>query len=36
MPLKLIRQLGVGGFGVVDLVEDENGKQFARKTFSQG
>jgi serine/threonine protein kinase len=34
VPSKLVKQLGVGGFGVVDLVEDENGNQFARKTFS--
>lgn len=34
MPLKFIKQLGVGGFGIVEQVEDENGKQFARKTFS--
>lgn len=32
--MKVINQLGVGGFRVVDLVEDGNGKRFARKTFS--
>lgn len=32
--MKVIRRLGSGGFGYVDLVEDKDGKQFARKTFS--
>jgi serine/threonine protein kinase len=30
----IIKQIGRGGFGNVDLVQDKNGKQFARKTFS--
>jgi len=34
MTLTKINLLGMGGFGIVDLVEDENGQQFARKTFS--
>lgn len=34
MPLTVIRNLGSGGFGVVDLVQDEFGLQYARKTFS--
>lgn len=34
MLLKHIMPLGSGGFGIVDLVEDELGRQFARKTFS--
>src|SRR6185436_12898063 len=29
-----IRQIGRGGFGVVEEVENEDGKRFARKTFS--
>jgi len=33
--MKTIEQLGLGGFGVVDLVEDDDGNQFARKTFSE-
>jgi eukaryotic-like serine/threonine-protein kinase len=32
--VKFIKQLGAGGFGVVDLVIDEEGNEFARKTFS--
>ncbi len=32
--LKFIKQIGRGGFGNVDLVEDEAGRQFARKTFA--
>ena len=32
--MKVVRQIGRGGFGTVDLVEDETGAQFARKTFS--
>jgi serine/threonine protein kinase len=34
MPLKLIKSLGSGGFGNVELVEDESGQRFARKIFS--
>ena len=34
MNLKSIKNLGGGGFGMVDLVEDEHGNTFARKTFS--
>ena len=34
MALKSIKHLDSGGFGNVDLVEDENKKQYARKTFS--
>lgn len=34
MTLKVIRLLGAGGFGRVELVEDTNGVQSARKTFS--
>ncbi|AWM86094.1 protein kinase [Microvirga sp. 17 mud 1-3] len=33
MALTKIRTLGSGGFGVVDLVEDDAGAHFARKTF---
>lgn len=36
MLLKIIKQLGEGGFGVVDLVEDEVGNRYARKTFRYG
>ncbi|QWG12750.1 serine/threonine protein kinase [Bradyrhizobium sediminis] len=32
--MKLVKQLGAGGFGVVDLVTDDKGMPFARKTFS--
>ncbi len=32
--MKQIRELGRGGFGCVDLVEDGDGSRFARKTFS--
>lgn len=32
--MKTIKQIGRGGFGNVDLVEDISGQQFARKTFS--
>ena len=32
--MQVIRTLGRGGFGVVELVEDQFGNQFARKTFS--
>jgi eukaryotic-like serine/threonine-protein kinase len=34
MNLKFLENLGSGGFGNVDLVEDESGAQYARKTFS--
>lgn len=34
MPLRLIKSLGSGGFGNVDLVEADDGERFARKTFS--
>jgi serine/threonine protein kinase len=30
----LIKRIGQGGFGNVDLVQDEKGNQFAKKTFS--
>ncbi|MEQ8388754.1 MAG: serine/threonine-protein kinase [Nitratireductor sp.] len=33
--MKVIEQLGVGGFGNVDLVEDDDGTRYARKTFSE-
>ena len=33
--MKKIRQLGIGGFGIVDLVEDDEGNSYARKTFSE-
>lgn len=32
--LKLINRIGNGGFGNVDLVEDDHGRRYARKTFS--
>ena len=32
--MKVLELLGKGGFGNVELVEDEHGQQFARKTFS--
>lgn len=32
--MKTIKQIGRGGFGNVDLIEDQRGQQFARKTFS--
>lgn len=32
--MKAIRQIGRGGFGNVDLIEDQRGQKFARKTFS--
>ena len=32
--MEKIEQLGIGGFGIVDLVEDEEGNKYARKTFS--
>lgn len=32
--MKFIENIGRGGFGTVDLVEDEAGQKFARKTFS--
>ena len=31
--MKAIRTIGQGGFGIVDLLQDENGNSFARKTF---
>lgn len=34
MNLQFIKNLGGGGFGVVDLVQDEQGNTFARKSFS--
>ena len=34
MTLKIVKQLGTGGFGTVELVTDSAGKQYARKTFS--
>ncbi|SLN77392.1 serine/threonine-protein kinase [Oceanibacterium hippocampi] len=34
MNLSYIRGLGSGGFGVVDLVQDDQSNQYARKTFS--
>ncbi len=34
MNLKSIKNLGGGGFGIVDLVQDPLGNTFARKTFS--
>lgn len=33
--LTLVRQIGQGGFGNVDLVSDQDGQHYARKTFSQ-
>lgn len=33
--MKVIKLIGAGGFGNVELVEDNQGNQFARKTFSQ-
>ncbi|MEG4873572.1 MULTISPECIES: serine/threonine-protein kinase [unclassified Microcoleus] len=33
--LKLIDAIDQGGFGDVDLVEDQHGQQFARKTFAK-
>lgn len=35
MTLTFIKNIGFGGFGNVDLVEDEVGNRFARKTFSK-
>lgn len=32
--MQVIKQIGRGGFGVVDLVRDQFGSEFARKTFS--
>ena len=32
--MQVIRQIGRGGFGNVDLVQDISGKFYARKTFS--
>ncbi len=33
MPLVTIKNLGSGGFGVVDLVRSDDGSVFARKTL---
>lgn len=33
--MKTIEQLGIGGFGIVELVEDDDGNRYARKTFSE-
>ncbi len=33
--MKKIKELGKGGFGIVDLVEDDDGDFYARKTFSE-
>lgn len=33
--MKKIEELGKGGFGIVDLVEDDDGNFYARKTFSE-
>ena len=33
MPYNTIREIGRGSFGIVELVVDENGHQWARKTF---
>ena len=32
-PFKTIHEIGKGGFGIVDTVEDSEGNKFARKTF---
>lgn len=34
MELTVLKELGRGGFGIVELVEDGNGRHFARKRFS--
>jgi serine/threonine protein kinase len=34
MKLTRTKQLGTGGFGTVDLVTDDSGNEYARKTFS--
>jgi serine/threonine protein kinase len=34
MKLKVIQRLGIGGFGIVELVVDEKGNKYARRTFS--
>jgi eukaryotic-like serine/threonine-protein kinase len=34
MNLTFIEQLGSGGFGTVDRVRDDQGREYARKTFS--
>jgi serine/threonine protein kinase len=34
MDLKVIKRLGAGGFGTVELVADNAGRQYARKAFS--
>lgn len=33
--MKIIKRLGIGGYGVVDLVEDDDGNQYALKTFAE-
>jgi serine/threonine protein kinase len=33
MAYKTIKEIGKGSFGVVELVTDEKGQQWARKTF---
>ena len=33
--MKKIKELGKGGFGIVDLVEDDDGDLYARKTFAE-
>ncbi len=33
MKLTLIKEIGPGGFGLVEKVKDEKGKIYARKTF---
>lgn len=33
--MKKIKQLGIGGYGIVDLVEDDEGNSYARKMFSE-
>src|SRR5271156_3743839 len=34
MPFDIIKRLGSGNFGIVELVSDQEGNQYARKTFS--
>ncbi|MDE2165923.1 MAG: serine/threonine protein kinase [Alphaproteobacteria bacterium] len=36
MPLRVIGQIGRGGFGIVERVRDGGGLEFARKTFNIG
>ena len=33
--MKKIKELGKGGFGIVDLIEADDGNLYARKTFSE-